>query len=702
MVLRVSTEMAAHRFSRQRLQILARWLRRVGRSWIERARGGEYVFLLFTAAFIGLLGGLGAIAFEIAIHLFQDGFWGAVEPGIGYLRETPAWKIVLIPAFGGLLVGLITTFLVAEAKGHGVPEVIKAVALNDGSIRGRVALAKIVASAVTIGSGGSAGREGPIIQIGAAIASRIGQAMGMSKRRLRTLVGCGAAAGIAATFNAPIAGALFAGEVILGEFGASQFSPIVVSSVLATVVARAWRGNVPAFHPPACTFASAWELIPYALLGLLCGLVSFSYIRLNHAAEQFFDRRRQLPPWLRPALGGLLVGLLALALPHVLGDGHWLANDAFAGRLPAILLFILVFAKMLATGVTLGSGGSGGVFSPALAVGALLGAGLGDLAAPLLGTHFGGHAAYSLVGMGGLVAGSMLAPITAILMIFEITSNYSIILPVMLVAILSTILVSRLTGHLSIYTFKLVRSGIPLFHGRSLDLLLSRRAADHMKSFVETIRPGDSARALMDRMLSSAASQFYVVDDHDRLLGAITLADARRVLLSPPSLLEVLRAEDIMRSSVPTLLPGDTLSSALPKFTRSNLQELPVLHSRDDCHILGSLAYPDVLSAYQNEILKADATQSLSSGLSALDGNRIAIAPGFELAEWTPPAPFHEQTLAEARLPDSIGLQVVLIKRRRADAPLEILLPDAQTRITPFDTLVLLGPSDAIARTTGL
>lgn len=594
--------------SRQRLHTLARWAHRIGHSWIERARGGEYVFLLFTAAFIGLLGGLAAIAFDILIHLFQDGFWGTIEPHLADLHDIPAWKIALVPALGGLLVGLITTFLVAEAKGHGVPEVIKAVALNGGKIRGRVALAKTLASAITIGSGGSAGREGPIIQIGAALASRIGQAMGMSKHRLRTLVGCGAAAGIAATFNAPIAGALFAVEVILGEFGAAQFSPIVISSVIATVVARAWRGNLPTFSPPPCTFASAWELFPYALLGLLCGLVSFAYIRINDLACRAFDRPSRLPGWLRPALGGLLVGLLALALPHVLGDGHLLANDLFAGRFPIWLLLALVFAKMLATGLTLGSGGSGGVFSPALAVGALLGACLGGLVAPLLGARFGGLAAYALVGMGGLIAGSMLAPITAILMVFEISSNYSIILPVMIVSILSTILVMRLNRNLSIYTGKLARDGIRLFRGSSPDLLQHQRVCDHLRPRVETIRPNESARALLDRLLASDASQFYVIDDRDALLGAITLADARRILLSSPALLDVLLADDVMRRDIPTTLPDESLSTTLAKFTTSNLSELPVILSPLDPHLLGTLAYSDVLTAYQNEILKADAS----------------------------------------------------------------------------------------------
>lgn len=196
---------------------------------MEQARGGEYLFLLLIAAVIGILGGVGSIVFGAGIHLVQRASWGFIEPAFDLLRSTPAWKLMLIPAAGGLIVGLITTFFAPEAKGHGVPQVIKAVALAGARIRGRVALAKIFASAITIGSGGSAGREGPVIQIGAAIGSRIGQAMGMSTRRLRTLVACGAAAGIAGTFNAPVAGALFSVEVILGEFGAAQFSPIVIS-----------------------------------------------------------------------------------------------------------------------------------------------------------------------------------------------------------------------------------------------------------------------------------------------------------------------------------------------------------------------------------------------------------------------------------------------------------------------------------------
>ena len=685
-----------------RLLALARWSRRVLRSWIERARDGEYVFVLFTASLIGILGGLGAIAFEVAIHLFQDGFWGASEPAIEFLREVPKWKIALVPAFGGLLVGLVTNFFVSEAKGHGVPEVMKAVALRGGVIRGRVALAKILTSAVTIGSGGSAGREGPIIQIGAAIASRIGQSMGMSKRRLRTLVGCGAAAGIAATFNAPIAGALFAVEVVLGEFGAAQFGPIVVSSVVATVVARAYHGNVPAFSPPACTFASPWELVPYACLGILCGLVSLAYVRINHAAERFFDSPRlRLPLWSRPAVGGLLVGVLGIALPHVLGDGHWLANDAFASPGGVGLLLLLVFAKMVATGITLGSGGSGGVFSPALAVGALLGAALGGVAEPWFGARCGGVAAYALVGMGGLVAGSMLAPITAIVMVFEITSNYSIVLPVMFVSILSTVIVARRTGNLSIYTLKLAREGIRLFSGRSPDLLRARRVAEFLVPRFESISPDAPAQSLLDRMVSSEASQFYVVGPGGAFLGAVVLADARRILLSPPNLLGMLKAEDVMRAGVPLLEPGDSLSAALALFASSRLPELPVVDRKKKKILAGTISHSDVLSAYQEEILRADASQALSGGMASLGHQPVAVAPGFELVEWDPPASLHGKTLAEARLPDALGVRALIVKRPGPDGKTVAFLPDARTVVGPDDVFVLLGSSPSIARAAG-
>ena len=685
-----------------RLRDAARWAHRVAKRWIYRARNGEYVFLLGVAAVVGVLGGASAIAFDLAIRAVARTMWSIDFPTLDMLLAMPPWKLLLIPAAGGLAVGIITTFFVSEAKGHGVPEVIKAVAVNGGRIRGRVAVAKTVASALTIGTGGSAGQEGPIIQIGAAIGSRLGQTIGMSRRCLRTLVGCGAAAGIAATFNAPIAGALFAGEVILGEFGLAQFSPIVISSVLATVTMRAWRGSAPVFAPPACGFAGARELVPYALLGLACGAASLLYIFLNDRVQRLFDRTR-LPGLVRPAVGGLLVGAMALVFPRILGNGHALANEAFAwtlgdgiGPAPFVLLAVLLLAKMVATTVTLGSGGSGGVFSPALTMGALLGAGVGLLAEPWLGTHYGGTAAYALAGMGGLVAGSMLAPITAILMVFEITNNYAIILPVMLTAILSTGLVMKLARNRSIYTLKLFRDGLPLLRGSTPDLLRNRRVRDHMAPALETICPDAPAAGLMDRMLASPADQFYVVNAADSLVGTIPLTDARRILLSTPAMLRVLMAEDVMRREVPTVTPDDSLSSSLAKFSTSGLDELPVIRSETDRRLVGVLSRNTVLDAYQDEILKADATSALTGSLAALSESPVEIAPGVALAEWNPPPAYDGKTLGDAALPRTLGLHVLLIKRLNPGGGMETLLPTADTVITPDDSLILIGPTHSI------
>jgi len=689
-----------------------RWARRSAEAWARRVRNRDTVFLVFTAAVVGLLAGLAAIVFGAAIHAVGRALWGVAEPSLEAIRALPAWRVALVPAAGGLCVGAVTTFFAPEAKGHGVPEVIRAVALGGAKIRGRVAFAKTLASALTIGSGGSAGREGPMIQIGAAIGSRVGRTLGMSRARLRTLVGCGAAAGIAATFNAPIAGALFSSEVILGEFGAARFGPIVIASVVATTVARAFRGPAPVFSPPPCTVASPLELLPYALLGLACGLVSFLYIRANRAAESVFSRlpSSRAARLVRPALGGLLVGGLALVLPRILGDGHGLSNDAFSsvpiviGHVPipsgaplVVLLLLLAAAKIAATSVTLGSGGSGGVFSPAIAVGALLGAVAGHVAAPLLGTRFGGVAAYSLAGMSGLVAGSMMAPMTAILMVFEITSNYAIILPVMLVAILSTLLCGRLTGNLSIYTEKLAREGVRLFRNASPDLLRGRRAADHARPSPPVASLSDPASAVLRRLLDGDADRLYVVDADNRFLGVVTLADVRRLALSPSSLADVLLAEDFVRRDVPVATPDESLSSVLAKFASGRHPALPLVRSAADPRLLGTVAESDVLAVYQAEMLKTDAASAFAGAATGLPpGDPVPVAPGFVLAERSTPLSWLGTPFSE--VPADPALRVLLVKRTPPGLRPIVYAPAPASVPAENDRLVVLGPTAAVTR----
>jgi CIC family chloride channel protein len=455
--------------------------------------------MLVLAALIGLMGGYGSVLFRELIRLVQRVSWGEWSYGLDLVREHPWWWIALAPAVGGLLVGPLTERFAREARGHGVPEVMEAVALKSGFIRPRLTAVKALASAITIGTGGSVGREGPIVQIGAAAASTVGQLARVSGRQLRTLVGCGAAAAVAGTFNAPVAGALFAVEIILGDFAVSEFSPIVISSVLATVVSRHYLGDFPAFPVPPHELVSGWELGAYAVLGLVAAAVSLLFITLLYGLEDRFDRSR-VPAWLRPALGGLVIGTVGIVFPEILGVGYEATTEALTGQLALATVAILILVKMAATGITLASGGSGGVFAPSLFLGAMTGALVGGLANHLFPELTGTQGAYALVGMGAVVAGTTQAPITAILIIFELTSDYKLILPLMASVIIATVVTTRVR-RTSIYTEKLRRRGIDLFRGHELNLLRGIRTSEVMEPEPVTTREDRPLAELLERLL---------------------------------------------------------------------------------------------------------------------------------------------------------------------------------------------------------
>ncbi len=677
-----------------------RWVLREIGSGFARLRTHEHLFPLLVAIIIGLFCGGAAVVFRLLIAGFKDLFWGSPWIAVDLLRDQPAWRIVLVPAAGGLLVGLFAHIFSRESSGHGVPEVMLAVARLNGIIRARVALTKTLTAAVTLASGGSAGPEGPIIQIGSAIGSFTGQLLKASRRRLRTFIGCGAAGGIAATFNAPIAGALFAVEVILGEFGVSQFSPIVISSVLATLVARHYFGAGPVFAVPAYRLASSLELIPYALLGALCGLVSFAFIRALGASEDYFDKQSKAPAWLRPAMGGLLVGLIGLFLPHIFSDGHHVIDLALLNRLAWWLLPVLLVMKIVATSLTLGSGGSGGVFSPSLFMGAMTGALVGQLSGALMHhattLELGG---YALAGMGGLVAGTTHAPITAIVIIFEITGSYNLILPLMIVCILSSVVARKLCPH-TIYTVKLAARGIDLFEGRSLDLLQHCRVDQCMGHDFETL-PADTLESeALNHILQSKYAHLYLVAD-GQLRGVLPLSEARRLFLKRDRPNPSARAGDLNRIDSPFCIPSESLSVALPRFIRSGLPELPVVTDADSKELIGVLRYADVIRAYQDEILKADTVGSLATHVAATQSSKkVRVMEDFFLAEWDPPASFWNKTLKTLRLPAMYGVHVVLVKSREdKDRSLALpVMPGPDYIIAENDALIIYGREEDIDR----
>ena len=464
-------------------------------------RSNREVVNLLLAILIGVLAGYGALLFRFVLRSMQWLFYQHGEDVLTWIHDVPWGLMIVLPALGGLVVGIIVHFFAREAKGHGVPEVMEAIALRHGQIRKRVALAKIVASAVTIGSGGSVGREGPMVQIGSSIGSSVGQIFKVPTIHMRTMVGCGAAAGIAATFNAPIAGVLFALEIIIGDFGLMSFSPVVLSSVTATTISRYYLGDLPAFVIPDYAIVSLWEFALYPLLGIATAMAALLFIKVLYRLEDIFEKLR-LPGWFKPCLGGALLGVVVIFFPEAFGVGYGAMNLSLTNQMGGWMLLVLVFVKILATSITLGSGGSGGIFAPSLFMGAMLGGAFGCAVNALFPGVTAAPGAYALVAMGGMVAGTTYAPITAILIIFELTGSYSIILPLMITCILATVINSAVRRG-SIYTTKLLRRGIDIMAGRARNVLESMLVSEAMSDEIFTragiSQPGPRDLDLQDR-----------------------------------------------------------------------------------------------------------------------------------------------------------------------------------------------------------
>ena len=550
---------------------------------------------------VGLAGGFGAVGFRYAIAFFQYISYGSAGELLDVVQLIPWYLRIGIPALGGLVVGPVVYFLAREAKGHGVPEVMEAVALNSGIIRKRVVFIKTLVSAVCIGTGGSVGREGPIVQIGSAVGSTIGQALRVSGNRMRTLVGCGAAAGIAATFNAPLAGSMFAFEIVLDEFGLAVFSPIIISAVTATAVSRHFLGNVPAFAVPAYSLVSAWEFPLYAVLGLFCALVGVSFTTLLYRAEDAFDSLK-FPEYLKAILGGLLIGAMGLFLPHVLGVGYGAIYLALSQRLAWWVLFLLILCKILATSITIGSGGSGGIFAPSLFTGAMAGGFFGVVVHHIFPGVTASPGAYSIVGMGAVVAATTHGPLSAILILFEMTGDYKIILPLMITCIISTLLATRLLKE-SIYTFKLIRRGVNIRAGKDVNVLQSVSVKDVMNTGVESIPEDLRLGELAERISKSKYRSFPVVNHNGELTGILSYFDYREAFLDE-DLQDLVVAKDLATHDVVTVSAHENLYDALEKIASGDFSILPVVASEDSSRLLGVLSRRDIMDAYNTAVLR--------------------------------------------------------------------------------------------------
>ncbi len=570
---------------------------------VGRMMANERVSMSIIAVLIGVLGGYGAVIFRHAIIMFQVLLYGDGLDFLSFAQYVPWYKKLLFPALGGAVVGPMIYFWAREAKGHGVPEVMEAMALRGGRIRARVTGVKILASALSIGCGGSVGREGPIVQIGSALGSTVAQALKVSKDQMRTLVGCGAAAGIAATFNAPIAGVIFSLEILLGEFGVKKFSPLVLSSVTATAISRHYFGDVPAFILPRYEMVSAWEFFLYAALGIVVGLVALAFVITLYKTEDIFDAV-PIPDYIKPVFGGLIMGAMIIYLPETFGVGYGAIDRSLTGMMPAQMLFILIFAKILATSITIGGGMSGGIFAPSLFIGAMAGGFFGVMANQLFPGLTASPGAYALVGMGGMVAAATHAPIMAILIIFELTSEYTIILPLMITCIIATLLSTSLRRG-NIYTLKLMRRGIFLHQGREQSILQTILVESVMRPGALVVKENTVLTDIIRSFQDNNASYLQVVNQGDELSGIISFRDIRQIL-QEQSLAHLIIAKDVATSPVVTVTPKENLEAALRKLSSTGVSQLPVVDQDNPKRVIGTLDNKDINAAYDRAALSME------------------------------------------------------------------------------------------------
>jgi len=573
--------------------------------YIRRFEQTPNTFVITMAIAIGILCGLGAAGFRYLTFFFQHLFYGDFSNYLERIAEIPWYYKIAVPVIGGLLIAPIIRFS-KSIKGHGVPEVMESVATKGGRLPPWTFLLKAGASAICIWSGGSVGQEGPIVMVGSSIGSAIGQGFRVSRHRMRTFVACGAAGGIAATFNAPIAGVIFAIEIIMGECAGERFTPIVFSSVIATAISHWLVGDMPSFIVPAYEFKSIFELVNYFVLGLVCAVVAVTYTNFLYKTEDFFDRL-SIPPFLKPALGGLGIGLLVLTYPEVSGVGYETVSSLVSGtQFTGFILFSLIFVKIAATSISLGSGGSGGIFSPSLVIGATTGGALGYLFQYFFPEMTAPVGAYAVVGMGALVAGTTHGPLTAIIIIFEMTHSFAIIPPLMIACIMST-LVARLIQKDSIYTMKLSRKGITLEQGKEQNVLKSLRVREIIRTDFVAVPEQTPLPRLLNLIEESAYFNFPVIDKHnDNLVGIVSLGEIRKLLREEAYLRHLIVARDISDPNVITTHPDENLSEVAVKFSRLDIEELPVVASKDSRKVVGVVTRKDVIDAYNGQMMKRE------------------------------------------------------------------------------------------------
>ncbi len=669
------------------------------------ATRGDRVFFVLIGV-VGVVAGTLGVLVHTLINAVQDLLWGGEDltAAVGAVRDTGAatgswwwWALVVgIPALGGLVVGLIFLASRGVGRGSGMSLLIESVLLHGGRIPPWPVIVNGLASVVTVGAGGSLGREGPMIRLGAMASTWMASRLGVPPHRVKILLGCGAAAGLAAAYNVPVGGALFAMEVILGNFALEILGPIVASSVISTFLARSISGDVQRFDALAYEMASGWEILTYAGLGLVGAMASVAFVFGVRGARRGFERLPLVPQWLKPALGMAMLGALALLAPQILGGGADTLQAAIDGQLAFEVLLALAAAKLLATALTAGSGNAGGLFTPALFLGGLTGGAYGMVVHSLWPAVTAPTGAYAVVGMAAMAAGTSHAPISAILILFELTGNYELILPLMVASIISGVVSRRLHRH-SIYTESLERKGIDTSWRMEEAVLAGLKVSDMVRADPQVLAPAAPYAEIVERFLATHRQRLFVVGDDGQLLGAVSLHDIKHAL-SDPERLTMVVAHDLMVPVDKVLSEKERLHRAAEAFAKSDFERLPVAGA--DGRFRGVLAKRDLLSVYAQEVLGRPAMLAtfVRGGETEKRRDYVELPPDFALRLVPVPASLVGKTLAEARLPQTAGVRVLEIKRDGGGGAGQRVMPGADTVLAAGDGLILLGPEETLER----
>lgn len=575
-------------------------------NFLHKFKPGENVRMMIVAACIGVVTGISIIIFRTIVGGIEKYFFEGGKAMLGVYDG--GWRILLLPLLpitGMILLIPLSLLFPGEVNGYGFPKFLRKVNLEGGYIQARTIFIKLISTALTIGTGNSAGVEGPIAAIGGAIGSQIGQTSKVSGTRMTVYIAAGCAGGIAGIFNAPLAGIFFASEIVLlGTFEISSFSALVIASAISTVVTRAWYGENPAFSIPAYQLVNPFVELPlYTLMAVIAGLVAVFYVRIFYYIR---DKYNALPihAQLKPLTGALIIGIMGMFFPQIMGNGYNFIESILNGSGTFFVLLALIFCKIIATSITLGSGGAGGTFAPTLFIGAMIGGTFGHLVNIVFPNMTANPGAYATVGIGAFLAASTHAPMTAIFLLFEMTGNYMIIIPVMLTSIISTMIAKKFNRD-SIDTVDFSREGIDIHEGRETSIMKSIRVGKAITEDVDFISEKANINQLLEIFcISTGHFYFPVVDDSGKMTGIVSMQDVKNILYKKNAERVCYLVEGICSRNVVMLTPDDSLFTAMRLFDIKGIEEIPVVESLENKWVLGMLRRRDVIAAYNHEALK--------------------------------------------------------------------------------------------------